>query len=235
VRILIATPVPRQREAGAAGVVFNHARELEKRGHTVDCWFLDDLLPGRAGLGRFAGLLFALRIAKKILKDRQAYDVVNLHAPSCCAYGLCRKFLRPRGAPPYVFTMHGSEEWITYVMLREYRLGRADNLGWKNRLWHRVYHQNMFDFSIRTTDYGTVVNRAACVIAQITYGGAPGRICYIPRSAIYRTVRKNLFSCRAITAHGRRLACYSPEAGSIAKEFATWRKRSHCFAPNFRI
>jgi glycosyltransferase involved in cell wall biosynthesis len=183
VRILIATPVPRQREAGAAGVVFNHARELEKRGHTVDCWFLDDVLPGRAGLGRFAGLLFALRVAKRILKDRQAYDVVNLHAPSGCAYGLCRKFLRPKGAPPYVFTMHGSEEWISYVMTREYRLGRAENYGWKNRLWHRVYHQNMFDFSIRTTDYGTVVNRAACVVAQITYGGAPGRICYIPNGA----------------------------------------------------
>jgi glycosyltransferase involved in cell wall biosynthesis len=183
VRILIAIPVARQQEAGAAGVVFNHARELEKRGHTVDCCFLDDLLPGQAGSGRFAALLFSLRIAKKILKDRQMYDVVNLHAPSGCAYGLWRKFLRPRGAPPYVFTMHGSEEWISYVMTREYRLGRAENYGWKNRLWHRVYHQNMYDFSIRTADYGAVVNRAACVVAQITYGGAPGRVRYLPNGA----------------------------------------------------
>ena len=182
-RILIAIPVARQREAGAAGVVFNHARELEKRGHTVDCWFLDDLVPGRAGLGRFAALLFALRIARKILKDRQTYDVVNLHAPSGCAYGLWRKFLRPQGAPPYVFTMHGSEEWISYIMTREYRLGRADNYGWKNRLWHRVYHQNMYDISIRTADYGAVVNRAGAVIAQITRGGAPGRVRYLPNAA----------------------------------------------------
>jgi glycosyltransferase involved in cell wall biosynthesis len=183
VRILIATPVPRQREAGAAGVVFNHARELEKRGHTVDCWFLDDLVTGAAGSGRLVALRFALLLAKKILKDRQVYDVVNLHAPSGCAYGLWRKFLRPPGAPPYVFTMHGSEEWISYVMSRECRLGRADNYGWKNRLWHRLYHQNMYDFSIRTADYGAVVNRAACVIAQITYGGAPGRVCYLPNGA----------------------------------------------------
>ncbi len=90
-KILIAIGVPRQQEAGAAGVVFNHARELEKRGHTVDCWFLDDVLLGRAGSGRFDALIFARRVAKKILQDRQAYDVVNLHAPWGCVYGVWRK------------------------------------------------------------------------------------------------------------------------------------------------
>jgi glycosyltransferase involved in cell wall biosynthesis len=180
VKILIAIGVPRQKEAGAAGVVFNHARELEKRGHTVDCWFLDDLLPGRAGSGRFDALVFAQRVAKKILQDRQAYDVVNLHAPWGCVYGLWCKFLRPRGAPPFVFTMQGSEEWYGYIVLREYRLGRAENLGWKNRVWHRLYHQNMYDYSIRTANYGAVANRAACVIAQLTHGGAAGQVRYVP-------------------------------------------------------
>jgi glycosyltransferase involved in cell wall biosynthesis len=180
VRILIATGVPRQQEAGAAGVVFNHARELEARGHTVDCWFLDDLLPGCAGSGRFDALIFAWRVAKKILQDRQAYDVVNLHAPWGCVYGVWRELLRPRGAPPYVFTMQGSEQWYGYIMLREYRLARAENLGWKNRVWHRLYHQNMYDFSIRTADYGDVANRAACVIAQLTHGGAASQVRYLP-------------------------------------------------------
>lgn len=179
-KILIAIGVPRQQEAGAAGVVFNHARELEKRGHTVDCCFLDDVLPGCAGSGRFDALIFAWRIAKKISQDRQAYDVVNLHAPWGCVYGLWRKLLRPRGVPPYVFTMQGSEEWYGYIVLREYRLGRAENLGWKNRVWHRLYHQNMYDFSIRTADYGDVANRSACVIAQLTHGGAAGRVRYLP-------------------------------------------------------
>jgi glycosyltransferase involved in cell wall biosynthesis len=180
VKILIAIGVPRQKEAGAAGVVFNHARELEKRGHTVDCWFLDDLLPGRAGSGRFDALIFAQRVAKKILQDRQAYDVVNIHAPWGCVYGLWRKFLRPRGAPPFVFTMQGSEEWYGYIVLREFRLGRAENLGWKNRVWHRLYHQNMYDYSIRTANYGAVANRAACVIAQLTHGGAAAQVRYVP-------------------------------------------------------
>ncbi|MGA7962138.1 MAG: hypothetical protein WCA33_10635, partial [Candidatus Acidiferrales bacterium] len=80
-KILIAIGVLRQQEAGAAGVALNHARELQKRGHSVDSWFLDDVLPNATGAGRFDALAFAHRVAKKILDDRQKYDVVNLHAP----------------------------------------------------------------------------------------------------------------------------------------------------------
>jgi glycosyltransferase involved in cell wall biosynthesis len=180
VKILIAIGVLRQQEAGAAGVVFNHARELEKRGHSVNCWFLDDVLPNATGAGRFDALVFAHRVAKKILQDRQKYDVVNLHAPWGCVYGLHRKFLRPQGAPPYVFTMQGSEERAVFVMSREQRLGRAQNFAWKNRAWHRLYHQKMYDYSIRTADYGAVANREAWAMAQITHGRDPGCVWYVP-------------------------------------------------------
>ena len=179
-KILIAIGVLRQQEAGAAGVVFNHARELEKRGHSVDCWFLDDVLPNVNGSGRFDALVFAHRVANKIMQDRRKYDVVNLHAPWGCVYGLRRKFLRPQGAPPYVFTMQGSEERAVFVMSREHRLGRAQNSAWKNRAWHRVYHQKMYDYSIRTADYGAVANREAWAMAQITHGRDPGGVWYIP-------------------------------------------------------
>ncbi len=179
-KILIAIGVLRQREAGAAGVVFNHARELEKRGHSVDCWFLDDVLPNANGSGRFEALVFAHRVAKRILKDKQQFDVVNLHAPWGCVYGLWRKFLRPAGAPPYVFTMQGSEERAVYMMSREQRLGRAQNFARKNRAWHRLYHQRMYDHSIRTADYGAVANREAWAMAQITHGRAPGCVWYVP-------------------------------------------------------
>ncbi len=179
-KILIAIGVLRQQEAGAAGVVLNHARELEKRGHSVDCWFLDDVLQNATGSGRFDALRFAHRVAKRILQDRQKYDVVNLHAPWGCVYGLRRKFLRPPGAPPYVFTMQGSEERAVYMMSREQRLGRAQNFAWKNRCWHRLYHQRMYDYSIRTADYGAVANREAWAMAQITHGRAPGCVWYVP-------------------------------------------------------
>lgn len=179
-KILIAIGVLRQREAGAAGVVFNHARELEKRGHSVDCCFLDDLLPNATGARRFDALVFAHRVARRIMKDRQQYDVVNLHAPWGCVYGLWRKFLRPPGAPPYVFTMQGSEERAVYMMSREQRLGRAQNFAWKNRAWHRLYHQRMYDHSIRTADYGAVANREAWAMAQITHGRSPGCVWYVP-------------------------------------------------------
>jgi glycosyltransferase involved in cell wall biosynthesis len=180
VKILIAIGVLRQQEAGAARVVFSHARELEKRGHSVDCWFLEDMLPNATGSGRFDALVFAHRVAKRILQDRQKYDVVNLHAPWGCVYGLSRKFLRPPDAPPYVFTMQGSEERAVFVMSREYRSGRAQNFAWKNRAWHRLYHQRMYDYSIRSADYGAVANREAWAMAQITHGRDPGCVWYVP-------------------------------------------------------
>ena len=196
-RILIAIGVLRQQEAGAAGVVFNHARELEKRGHTVDCWFLDDVLPAATGSGRFDAVRFANRVAKKILRDRQKYDVVNLHAPWGCVYGLRRKFALAQGAPPYVFTMQGSEERSVFIMSREYRAGRARNFSWKNRAWHRLYHQRMYDLSIRTADYGAVANREAWAMAQITHGRDPGCVWYVPNGAEERFFLDREFELRA--------------------------------------
>lgn len=182
-RILIAIGVPRQVEAGAAGVVLNHARELEKRGHSVDCWFLEDVLETPVRLKRFESLIFAISVARRILRDRGKYDVVNLHAPWGCAYGVWRRVVRPSGAPPYVMTMQGSEESFVQAMRRENRKGRAWNFGWKNRLWHRLYHQTMYSLSIRTADYGAVANREAWVSAQLKYGRQASQIQFVPNGA----------------------------------------------------
>jgi len=179
-RLLIAIGVPRMEEAGAAGVVLHHARELEKRGHQVQCWFREDLLQRPAASERFEALSFAVAIARKILKDPNRFDVVNIHAPWGCVYGAWRKYFRPAGAPPYVLMMHGSEERYVQMMKLEDRKGRAWNFGWKNRLWHRLYHQTMFDFSIKTADYGAVVNREAWVCAELKYDRDPGHIWYVP-------------------------------------------------------
>jgi glycosyltransferase involved in cell wall biosynthesis len=179
-KILIAIGVPRQKEAGAVGVVLNHARELAKRGHQVDCWFLEDMLPRPARPKRFEAFIFAWRTARHLMREPHTYDVVNLHAPSGSVYGLWRRMFRLSGAPPYVMTMQGSEERFVRTMRRERRKGRAVNFGWKNRLWHRVYHQTMYDWSIRTADYGAVANREACVMAELKYNREPGRIRYVP-------------------------------------------------------
>jgi glycosyltransferase involved in cell wall biosynthesis len=178
VRILIAIGVLRQEEAGAASVVINHARELTKRGHQVDCWFLEDVLPQPARPKRLEALIFAFRTARRVVNGGHAYDVVNLHAPYGCAYGVWRKMFRV--APPYVLFMHGSEERFVTFMRGEQRKGRASNFGWKNRMWHRLYHQTLFDWSIRTCDYGAVVNREAWITAELKYRREPGRIRYVP-------------------------------------------------------
>ncbi len=179
-RILIAIGVPRQREAGAAAVALNHAHQLRKRGHEVDCWFLEDVLDRPALPKRLEALIFSVRAARRILRERSNYDVVNLHAPWGCVYGTLRSTLRPSGAPPYVLTMQGSEERFTHAMKAEHRKGRARNFGWKNRMWHRLYHQTMYDVAIRTADYGAVANREAQICAELKYGKSAGRIRYVP-------------------------------------------------------
>src|ERR1019366_5269540 len=52
----------------------------------------------------------------------------------------------------------------------------------KNRLWHRLYHQTMYDLSIRTADYGAVANREAWICAELKYKRDPGRIWYVPNA-----------------------------------------------------
>jgi glycosyltransferase involved in cell wall biosynthesis len=179
-RILIAIGVSRQKEAGAAGVVLNHAAELTKSGHTVDCWFLEDVLEHPAKLKRFEALFFARSLSKRIRREPGKYDVVNLHAPAGCVYGVWRRMLGTPSAPPYVMTMQGSEERYVQAMRLEERKGRAWNFSWKNRLWHRVYHQTMYDYSIKTADYGAVANREAWVCAELKYNRQPGLIWYVP-------------------------------------------------------
>jgi glycosyltransferase involved in cell wall biosynthesis len=179
-RILIAIGVPRQQEAGAAAVVLRHACELERRGHSVVCWFLEDVLAKPAKWRRFQDLQFAVAVAVSVLKDTEQFDVVNIHAPWGCAYGLWRKLARPVGAPAYVMTMQGSEDRFVQAMRIEHRRGRAPNFGLKNRLWHRLYHQTMYDFSIKTADYGAVASREGWIHSELKYRREPGRIWFVP-------------------------------------------------------
>ncbi|HEV2489374.1 MAG TPA: glycosyltransferase family 4 protein [Candidatus Acidoferrales bacterium] len=179
-KILIAIGVPRQEEAGAAGVVFNHTRELKKRGHSVDCWFLDDVIKKPVVPRRLEALIFATRVARRILGERDRYDVVNLHAPWGCIYGLERKLFRPSGVPPYVLTMQGSEERYAQMMRPEHNKGRAKNFAWHNRIWHGLYHQNMYRWSIRTADYGAIANREGTIYAEACRRRVSGTFCFVP-------------------------------------------------------
>lgn len=179
-RILIATGVPRQQEAGTAAVVLNHARKLERRGHQVTCWFLEDILEKPVRWKRFEALWFAVALARRIQVRGGEFDVVNIHAPYGCAYGLWRKLGKRRGAPPYVFTMHGCEERFVRAMRLERRRGRAPNFKLKNRLWHRIYHRAMFDLSIRTATAGAVVNREGWICSEMLHRSKPGQVWYVP-------------------------------------------------------
>ena len=43
-RILMASGVPKRREGGVAGVIYNLGRELERLGHSVSYVFQEDLV-----------------------------------------------------------------------------------------------------------------------------------------------------------------------------------------------
>jgi len=179
-KILIAIGVLRVKEAGAAGVAIHHAAELQKLGHQVETWFLDDFLPQARWPARFQQLEFAVAVSRRIRHNPSAYDVANLHAPWGCVYGLSRKLFSSAGLPPYVFTMQGSEERYALEMRLEHAKGRAKNFAIKNRIWHRLYHQSMYNFSISTADYGAAANREGWILSELKYGHPPGRIWFVP-------------------------------------------------------
>lgn len=129
---------------------------------------------------RFASLVFAARIAKRIIKARQKYDVVNLHGTSGCAYGMWRRLFGSKGTPPYVFTMQGLIQRYAHVMRREHVKGRAWHFGFKNRLWYRWYHEKIFACVIRTADFGVASNREAWTYPELVYDLDPGRLWYVP-------------------------------------------------------
>src|SRR5260370_30684462 len=125
--------VPGEKEAGAAEVVLNPTLGLQKRGLWGKCCFLEDVLKRPPRPQRLESLLFAAAAAKRILRERNRFDVANLHAPWGCVYGIWRKLFRPAGSPPYVMTIQGSEQRFVTAMRIEHRKCRASNFAWLNR------------------------------------------------------------------------------------------------------
>jgi glycosyltransferase involved in cell wall biosynthesis len=195
--ILIASGVPKRREGGVAAIVYNVGGELEKLGHQVTYVFLDDLMTTSEGASRFGEAKFAFRLARYIAQNRTRFSVVNLHAPTGFVYGIRRRWLGRRSDPPYVMTLHGLEERRVHAMKREAKKGRARNFGWKNRLWHSVYHAPRFRWSIRTADGAHAYGRDVATILQLKYDLDAERVAYIPNG-----VDRRFFVPRAYETDG---------------------------------
>jgi glycosyltransferase involved in cell wall biosynthesis len=178
--ILMASGVPKRREGGVAAIIYNLGRELEKLGHQVTYVFQEDLVPPGASSPRFTEAIFSFRLASYITQHSAKFTVVNLHAPTGLVYGMRRRWHRKSDYPPYVMTLHGLEERRVEVMSREAKKGRAWNFGWKNRMWHRLYHLPRFRWSIRTADGAHAYSRDVWNLLQLKYGLAPDRCAYVP-------------------------------------------------------
>jgi glycosyltransferase involved in cell wall biosynthesis len=233
-KILIAAATPRRREGGVAGVVTSYAQGLERRGHVVTCVFLEDLLPEPPRYLRFGELQFAAKLASYIAARHNEFSVVNLHAPAGVLYGLRRRFLAAAG-PPYVMTLHGLEENRIYAMKREAHKGRARNFAWKNRAWHRLYHQPRFDWAIRTADAAHCFSRDVWTLLRLKYDLDDERVAYIPNGVSqcffldrdYRSTRP-LRMLYAGTWLDQRGIYYLREA--LPRVFAEWPEMRFTFA-----
>jgi glycosyltransferase involved in cell wall biosynthesis len=178
--ILMGSGVPKRREGGVATVIYNLGSELERLGHQVTYVFLDDLVAPGSVSPRFVELIFSFRLARYILENREKFSLVNLHAPAGLVYGIRRKWRSGASYPPYVMTLHGLEERRVHVMSREAKKGRAWNFGWKNRLWHRIYHFPRFRWSIRTADGAHTYSRDVWNLLQLKYDLDSDRVAYVP-------------------------------------------------------
>jgi glycosyltransferase involved in cell wall biosynthesis len=185
-RILVAACVPRRREGGVAATIYNLSKQLEARGHSISYLFLQDLVDPNSGGQRFHETIFAVRLAKHIAKNRAKYSVVNLHGPSGFVYGWRRALPGGEDLPPYVLTLHGLEERRVRVMKREAEKGRAWNFSFKNRVWHRIYHQPRYTWSINSCDGAHVHCRDVWTVLQLKYNLEPHHVAYIPHGVEQR-------------------------------------------------
>ena len=176
----MASGVPKRREGGVAGVIYNLGRELEHLGHHLTYIFQEDLIEPGSVSQRFKDLIFSLRLSRFIAENRKKFSIVNLHAPTGFPYGMRRRLWRSANYPPYVMTLHGLEERRVHVMSREAKKGRAWNYSVKNRLWHRFYQQPQFHWSIRTADGAHTCARDVWATLQLKYNLDSDRVAYIP-------------------------------------------------------
>jgi len=176
----MASGVPKRREGGVAAIIYNLGREMEHRGHQVKYIFLDDLIEPGSVSQRFIELVFAHRLNSYISQHQREFSIANLHAPTGFLYGLRRRWNRAAALPPYVMTLHGLEERRVHVMSREVKKNRAWNFSLRNRLWHRLYHQPRFRWSIRTADGAHAYSRDVWSMLQLKYNLDSDRVAYIP-------------------------------------------------------
>lgn len=178
--ILMSACVPRRREGGVATIIYHLGEELEKRGHSVTHLFQEDVFGHEKINPRFIELVFAHRLSRYVVSNREKLSVVNLHAPSGVLYGLRRRWAGPSSGPPYVMTLHGLEERRIYVQTREARKGRAWNYSLRNRLWHRLYRLPLFDWSIRTANGAHTYSRDVWNLLELKYDLDSEYTAYIP-------------------------------------------------------
>lgn len=145
VRILRIADVSDQ-PGGMQGYMRSSGAELEAMGHEVSYWFREDLsLPGPARLRR---LLVPVQLALGVARQRDDFDVVEIHEPLAAVYLLVARILR---LPPCTVLSYGLEErsWTAFRS-RQRRKGKTISL--KSRVLVPLTLLSQARFAVRHAD-----------------------------------------------------------------------------------
>jgi glycosyltransferase involved in cell wall biosynthesis len=209
-RVLMATSAARRREGGAAAVIMELGRYLQKYGHEVEILYGDDVPKGRIFPARFEELYFSWGVARHIFLNSGRYDVVHLRAPVGFFYGMARRFRKRPQDPPYVAELDGLEERRVFVQRQQNRRNESWDYSVKNRLWHRLYHLPRFRTAVRTADWVVCSTREIWNYLQLAYRLNSERITYLPHAVDARFIRS------------REYPPISPQSGPRLLYVGTW-------------
>jgi len=129
---------------------------------------------------RLVALTFAVRVAKRILKAPKKYDVVDLHAPAGCVYGIWRRVLGSEGTPLTCLPCRGY--WSATHTRCAGNTSRREHgiLAGKTGYGTACIIARCTEWAIRTADYGVASNREAWTYPELRYDRDYGRLWYVP-------------------------------------------------------
>jgi glycosyltransferase involved in cell wall biosynthesis len=157
-RILLVGDYPRDPRLGSAKVLFKLQEELRALGHTCDALFADDIgaWPHNPYVRQAVGPLSALATVHRLIRERGAYDVVDIASAEGLWIGLWRRCGGLRST--VVIARSNGLEHLNYRrMLEDHHAGLVQK-PWTRRVFHPLVRLTQVAASARVADRLLVLN-----------------------------------------------------------------------------
>jgi glycosyltransferase involved in cell wall biosynthesis len=171
-RFLLAAAVMSSPHTGMGKWAHRVAGALTEEGHEVTLWFEEDVLSGRAGTAGKV-LMYPLKLAQKIINQRDRFDVVVVHEPGGFWYGLARK-LSP-SLPPLIAMCHNVEsKWFGQRVAAAER-GLA-SVPWGTRVKTPLFRTWQTNGTIRLADHVVCLSTEDQIYVERSLGRAADEV-----------------------------------------------------------